>query len=78
MPHFDALVITLYINGFYVHRILIDPGNASDLLQLPTFKQMNLSLSVVNSVGRILSGFNGATTVTLGDVVLPVKVGPIT
>ena len=39
---------------------------------------MKLSLEVVNSVGRILSGFNGATTVTLRDVVLLVKVEPVT
>ena len=39
---------------------------------------MMLSLDVVNSAGRILSGFNGATTVTLGDVTLLVKVEPVT
>ena len=78
VPHYDALVLTLCINGFDVHRVLIDHGNATNLLQLPAFKQMKLSLEVVNSVGRILSGFNGATTVTLGDVALPIKVGSVT
>ena len=39
---------------------------------------MNLFLGVENSVGRILSSFNGSTIVTLGDVVLPVKAGPVT
>ena len=39
---------------------------------------MKLSLGVVNSIRRILSGFNGTTTVTLGDVALPVKAGPVT
>ena len=39
---------------------------------------MKLSLGMLNSVGRILSGFNGATIVTLGDVMLPVKARPIT
>ena len=33
---------------------------------------------MVNLARRILFGFNGATTVTLGDVVLPVKAGPVT
>ena len=37
VPHYDALVITLCINGFDVHRVLVDPGNATDLLQLPAF-----------------------------------------
>ena len=73
MSHYDALVLTLCINGFDVHRLLIDSGSATDLLQLPAFKQMKLSLDLENSGGRILFGFNGATTVTLGDVALPVK-----
>ena len=32
MPHYDALVLTLYINSFYVHMVLVDPGSAADLL----------------------------------------------
>ena len=66
----DALVLTFCINGFDVHTVLINPSNAADLLQLPAFKQMKLSLGVVNLIERILSGFNSATTVTLGDVTL--------
>ena len=77
MPYYDALVLTLCINSFDVHKVLIDPGSAADLVQLPAFKQMKLSLGVVNSTGRILSGFTGATTVTLRDVALPVKAGPV-
>ena len=77
MPHYDALVLTLCINGFNVHRVLIGPGSTTDLLQLPAFKYMKLSLGVVDSAGGILSGFKGATTVTLGDVAFPVKVGPV-
>ena len=78
MPHYDALVLTLCINDFDVHRVLIDPSSVANLLQLPTFKQMKLSLDVVNSAGRILSGFNGVTTVTLEDIAFPIKVGPVT
>ena len=78
VPHYDALVLTLCIRDFDVHRVLVDLGSAVDLLQLPFFKYMKLCLGVVNSVGRILYGFNGATTVTLGDVVLPVKAGLMT
>ena len=78
VPHYDALVHTLYINGFDVHRVLVDPGSAVDLLQLPAFTQMKLSPGMLNSIGQILSGFNGATTTTLGDVTLPVKAEPVT
>ena len=78
VPHFDALVLTLYINDFDVHMVLVDRSSLRDLLQLPAFKKMKLSSGVVNLAGRILSGFNGATIITLGDVALPLKVGPVT
>ena len=39
---------------------------------------MKLSLGVVNLAGLILSGFNGVTTITLEDVVLPIKAGLVT
>ena len=51
VPYYDALVLTLCIKGFDVHRVLVDLGSATDLLQLPAFKQMKLSLGMVNLVG---------------------------
>ena len=38
MPHHDALVLTFCINGFDVHRVLVDLDNVTYLLQLPAFK----------------------------------------
>ena len=60
-----------------MHKVLVDPGRATDLLQLPTFRQMNISLDRLSSIGRILSGVNGVTTVTMGDITLPVRAGPV-
>ena len=76
VPHY--MVLTLCINGFNVHRVLIDPGGAADLLQLPAFEQMKLSSRMLNLARQILSSFNGATTTTLGDVTLPMKAGSVT
>ena len=78
MPHYDALVLTLCISSFDVHRVLVDPIIEANLLQLPAFNQMRLSLGMLNSVERILSSFNGATIVTLGDVTLAVRASPVT
>ena len=47
----DALVLTICISGFDVHRVLVDPGSVGDLLQLPAFNQMRLFLGVLNSAG---------------------------
>ena len=60
-----------------MHGVLIDPGSAVDLLQWPAFRQMNISFDRLSSAGRILSGFTRATTVTIGDIALPVKAGPV-
>ena len=78
VPHYDAPVLILCINGFDVNMVLIDPGSVADLLQLLAFEKMKLSLGMLNLAGWILYDFNGATTITLGDVTLPVKAGPAT
>ena len=77
-PHHDALVLTLCINNFDVHRVLVDPSSAANLLHLPTFIQMQVLLDKLISTDRILSEFNGATTLTVGDIALTVKAGLVT
>ena len=72
-PNHDALVLTLCINDFDVHRVLVDLSSATDLLQLSAFRKMNISFDRLSSVGRIMSEFNWATIVTMGDSALPVK-----
>ena len=75
--HHDALVLTLCIDDFDVHRVLVDLGKEADLLQLAAFRQMNISLERLSSADRILLGFNGVTTMTMGDITLPVRARPV-
>ena len=77
-PHYDALVLIVRINSFGVHRVLIDLGSATDLIHLPAFKQMRVPIEHLCSTGRVLSGFNGATTLSVGDITFSVKVGLVT
>ena len=77
-PPYDALVLIVCINNFDVHRVLVDPGSATDLLHLPAFKQMRVLIDHLRSAGRVLSGFNGATTLSVGDITFSVKAGPVT
>ena len=76
--HGDALVLTLGVNGFDVHKILIDLGSSTDLLQMSTYRQMGYFPSALENIVRILTNFNGASTVSLGNVILLVQVSPIT
>ena len=78
VSYYDALVLTLCISGFDVHKVMVDLGNTTYLLQLPAFNQMKLSSRMLNSIRRVLSSFNSTTTTTLGDITLHVQVGPVT
>ena len=77
-PHNDALVLTVCINDFDIHRVLVDPGSAADLLHLLALKQMKVPVCHLQSAGRILLGFNGATTLSVGDITFSFKAGPVT
>ena len=76
-PHQDVLILTLGINDFDVRRILVDPGSSADLLRMSAFKQMGFTPSALENPRRILLEFNGASTISLGNIVLPIQAGPI-
>ena len=71
-PHRDALIMSLEIGDFDVRRILVDPGSSADLIQASVASHMGHSLTGLENPGRILSGFNGASTTSLGDIALSV------
>ena len=77
-PHHDALVLTICINSFDVHRVLVDSGSAADLLHFLAFKQMKITIDHLHSPGRIRLGFNGATTLSVEDITFSVKAGSVT
>ena len=76
-PHQDAFILSLGIGDFDVRRILVNPSSSADLLQVSVVKQMGLVPSSLENPRRVLSGFNGASTTFLGDVVLPVQASPV-
>ena len=77
-PHRDTLILSPGMGDFDVRRILVDPSSSTDLLQASVINQIGRELSGLENPGRILSGFNRAATTSLGDIVLPVQVGPVT
>nr|CAN80938.1 hypothetical protein VITISV_035835 [Vitis vinifera] len=76
-PHRDALILSLEVEDFDVRRILVDPGSSTDLVQASVISHRGQSLTGLENPKRILSGFNGSSTTSLGDIVLPVQAGPI-
>nr|CAN82731.1 hypothetical protein VITISV_022899 [Vitis vinifera] len=77
-PHRNAFILSLEIGDFDVRRILIDPGSSADLVQASIVSHMGHSLTDLENPRRILSGFNGSSTTSLGDIVLSVQAGPVT
>ena len=61
-----------------MRRVLIDPGSSVDLVQASVISHIGHNLTGLENSGRILSGFNGASTTSLGDIVLPVQAGLVT
>ena len=73
-PHQDALILILRVDDFDVRWIVVNPSSSADLLQMFAFKQMGFLPSALENSGQVLLGFNGASTTSLGDIVLPIKV----
>ncbi|KAL6319726.1 hypothetical protein AAG906_026811 [Vitis piasezkii] len=71
--HKDVLVLTLGVDGFDMHKILIDPGNSVGLSQVLAYRQMRYSSSSLENLGCILTRFNGPMIIFLGDVVFLVQ-----
>ena len=61
-----------------MRRILVDPGSLADLVQASVVGRMGHSLTGLENPGRILSGFNGSSTTSLGDIILTVQADPVT
>lgn len=74
----DALILTFGVGGFDMRRILVNLGSSVNLLQMSTYKQMGYFSSALENPGCLLFEVNGATTTSLGDVVLPIQANLVT
>ncbi|KAI4347841.1 hypothetical protein L6164_008619 [Bauhinia variegata] len=74
--HTRALHIALKCAGCVVAKVLID--NGSTLNVLPTFTLANLSVdsSLMQSSSIVVRAFNGTRREVLGEIVLPLEIGP--
>jgi hypothetical protein len=59
MPHNDALVITIMVANHVIHRILVDNGSSTDILNWPVFKQVGIDRSRIQPFGSPLVGLAG-------------------
>nr|XP_023875945.1 uncharacterized protein LOC111988389 [Quercus suber] len=74
-PHEDALVITLQVGDFNMHRVLIDNGSSADILYYPAFQQMRIDREQLIPTNAPLIGFGGTRVFPLGAVTLSITIG---
>ena len=74
-PHDDALVVSIRIEDYNMHRVLVDNGSSADILYYPTFQQMGIGRERLIPTNAPLVGFGGTRVVPLGAITLPVMVG---
>ncbi|XP_028059052.1 uncharacterized protein LOC114262836 [Camellia sinensis] len=74
--HTDALIITVGIRKWFdVKQVLVDQGNAADILYYDLFRKLGLSKQHLTPAAAPLVGFNSQPEWPLGRIVLPVVAG---
>src|SRR5262249_51156675 len=74
-PHDDPLVVNASIDGFYVHRLLVDNGSGRDILYFDYFTKMGLSVGQLRRINYPLYGFTGDSLNAEGSITLPATFG---
>ena len=71
-PHDDALVVSLQIGDYNLHRVLVDNGNSTDILYYLAFQQMRIDRERLTPINAPLMGFGGTKVFPLGTITLAV------
>ena len=74
-PHDDALVVSVRVGDYNMHRMLVDDGSSADILYYPTFQQMGIDRARLIQTNAPLVGFRGTRVLPLGAITLSVTVG---
>ncbi|XP_057538025.1 uncharacterized protein LOC130815553 [Amaranthus tricolor] len=74
-PHTDALVVTIKIGQMMVRRVLVNTGSTTDLITIECLRQMKFEENHLQPLDKPLIGFGGNQVISLGTIILPVRVG---
>ena len=73
-PHDDALVISIRIEDYNMHKVLVDNGSSTDILYYPAFQQMGIGKERLIPTNAPLIGFRGTRVLLLGAITLTIVV----
>ncbi|XP_030930940.1 uncharacterized protein LOC115956787 [Quercus lobata] len=74
LPHDDALVVTLRIRGYDVKRVLVDQGNAVEVMYPDLHKGLKPKLEDLTAYDSPLVSFEGKTVTLKGMIRLPIQI----
>ena len=74
-PHDDALVVSIRVGDYNVHRTLVDNGSSANILYYPAFQQMGINIARLIPTNAPLVGFGGTRVLPVGSITLSVMVG---
>ena len=72
-PHDNAL---LKIGGYDVKRVMVDDGNAAEIMYPNLYKGLKLKLEDLLPYGSPLMSFDGKLVILKGMIRLPIQTGP--
>ena len=72
-PHDDTLVVTLRIGGYDVKRVMIDQGNAAEIMYPDLYKGLGLKTENLTTSSPHLVSFEGKMVIPKGQIRLPVQ-----
>ena len=67
-PHDDALVVSIRVGDYNVHRMLVDNGSSADILYYPAFQQMGINKARLTPTNAPLVGFGEMRVLPLGAI----------
>ena len=73
-PHDDALVVSVRVGDYNVHRMLVYNGSLTNILYYPAFQQMGIDRARLILTNTPLVGFGGIRVLLLGAITLSVIV----
>ena len=73
-PHDDALVVTLRIGGYDVRRVLVDQGNAIEIMYPDLYKGLNLKPEDLTAYESPRVSFKGKAVIPKGQIRLPIQI----
>ena len=73
--HDDALIVSVHVGDYNVHRMLVNNSSSTNILYYLAFQQMGIDRVRLIPTNAPLVGFGGTRVLPLGAITLSVTVG---